>query len=59
MTRDTGWLKTSHSDAANDNCVEVCITGEAIGVRDSKAPASGVLRVSSAAWGTFLARASK
>jgi hypothetical protein len=59
MTHDTGWFKTSHSDPASDNCVEVRITGEAIGVRDSKAPASGVLQVSSAAWANFLARASK
>ncbi|GAA1984439.1 DUF397 domain-containing protein [Amycolatopsis minnesotensis] len=58
MTRDTGWFKTSHSSPANDNCVEIRITGEVVGVRDSKAPVSGTLQVSSAAWATFLARAS-
>jgi hypothetical protein len=38
--RDTGWFKSSFSGAANDNCVEVRLTGTAARVRDSKSPAA-------------------
>lgn len=34
--RDTGWFKSSRSGAANEGCVEVRITKDAVGVRDSK-----------------------
>ena len=50
MTRDTGWFKSSYSDAGNDQCIEVRITSDAVGVRDSKAPAAGELRLTRAAW---------
>ena len=50
MTRDTRWFKSSHSDAGNDTCVEVRITSDAIGIRDSKARSAGELRLTSAAW---------
>ncbi|WP_092922486.1 DUF397 domain-containing protein [Actinopolyspora alba] len=32
------WLKSSYSAVASDNCVEVRLTGTAVGVRDSKNP---------------------
>ncbi|HEX3647813.1 MAG TPA: DUF397 domain-containing protein [Pseudonocardiaceae bacterium] len=50
---DTGWFKSSYSNGGGDQCVEVRVTGEGVGVRDSKAPAAG-LRVDSGAWAAFL-----
>lgn len=50
---DTGWFKSSHSNAGGDQCVEVRITDDGVGVRDSKAPAAG-FRVGSRAWAAFL-----
>jgi uncharacterized protein DUF397 len=56
MTSDTGWFKSSHSDAGNDSCVQVRITSEAVGVRDSKAPAAGELWLTAPSWAAFLGR---
>ncbi|MGH7869256.1 MAG: DUF397 domain-containing protein [Candidatus Dormibacteraceae bacterium] len=55
MCRNTGWFKSSHSDSGNDNCVEVRITADQIGIRDSKAPATGGFSVAATAWTAFLA----
>ena len=65
----TGWRKSSYSNSSA-NCVEVAfaaggtagsvtdeavITGQLVGVRDSKQHGSGpVLEFSAAAWNTFL-----
>lgn len=38
--RDTGWFKSTFSGTANDNCVEVRLTGSGTWVRDSKNPAA-------------------
>ncbi|WP_158844283.1 DUF397 domain-containing protein [Saccharothrix deserti] len=48
------WRKASYS-GANSGCVEVAhsSTGE-VGIRDSKAPTTGALTVSRAAWTAFL-----
>ena len=34
--RDTGWFKSTRSGGANEDCVEVRITEDSVGVRDSK-----------------------
>ena len=48
------WRKSSYSGGNNGNCVEVALNTELVGVRDSKAPASGELAVAAEAWVTFL-----
>ncbi|OXM71704.1 DUF397 domain-containing protein [Amycolatopsis vastitatis] len=48
------WRKSSYSGGNNGNCVEVALNTELVGVRDSKAPASGELAVPAEAWATFL-----
>ncbi len=48
------WIKSSLS-MANGNCVEVAgLSGDLIGVRDSKNPRGPVLRFGPAEWGTFV-----
>ncbi|GAA4128144.1 DUF397 domain-containing protein [Actinomadura keratinilytica] len=51
------WRKSSRSNGAGGNCVEVANLAAGIGVRDSKAPDSGHLIFSPQAWAAFLARA--
>ncbi|MFI6100675.1 DUF397 domain-containing protein [Lentzea sp. NPDC051213] len=49
------WRKSSRSGGAtSDNCVEVAFVGPAVGVRDSKSPASGALVFSAVQWSFFL-----
>jgi hypothetical protein len=49
------WRKSTHSDVdGNGNCVEVALTGDSVGVRDSKSPAGGILEFPPAAWGPLL-----
>jgi Domain of unknown function (DUF397) len=36
--RDTGWVRSTRSGGATDNCVEVRVTDEGARVRDSKNP---------------------
>ncbi|ATE57546.1 DUF397 domain-containing protein [Actinosynnema pretiosum] len=55
-TRDTGWFKSSYSNAGGDQCVECRATVESVSVRDSKNPEGGALRVSTASWAAFTAR---
>ncbi|MBA8822877.1 hypothetical protein FHX42_000206 [Saccharopolyspora lacisalsi] len=52
--RDTGWFKSSRRAAANDNCVEVRMTGTVVGVRDSKNPDGGAFAVTPRSWRAFL-----
>ncbi|WP_370943726.1 DUF397 domain-containing protein [Amycolatopsis sp. cg5] len=54
MKSDAGWRKSSYSGSGSDDCVEVRLTADVIGVRDTKDRASGALMVSSAAWEAFL-----
>ncbi|MFJ9762494.1 DUF397 domain-containing protein [Streptomyces erythrochromogenes] len=51
-----GWRRSSHSTAPEGLCVEVA-DGFAgvVPVRDSKRPDGGVVVVSAAAWGPFVA----
>jgi hypothetical protein len=48
------WIKNSYS-MTNGNCIEVAgLSGELIGVRDSKNPAGPVLGFRSAEWDAFV-----
>ncbi|MFE0027191.1 DUF397 domain-containing protein [Amycolatopsis sp. NPDC059021] len=47
------WQKPTRSEGAN-NCVEVAVVPEAVGVRDTKDRASGQLAVPPSAWAAFL-----
>ncbi len=51
--RDLHWRKSSYSMPDND-CVEVCVDGGAVLIRDSKNPSGPVLRVSAEAWSGFV-----
>ncbi|GGP57296.1 DUF397 domain-containing protein [Saccharothrix coeruleofusca] len=52
---DTGWFKSSRSNAGGDQCVECrIVAGHGVGVRDSKNPGGGVLRVGPVAWSSFV-----
>lgn len=43
------WRKSSYSGGGND-CVEVALLAERVGVRDSKNPDAGALSVSPSGW---------
>jgi len=47
------WFKSSHS-ADNAQCVEVRLTADAVGVRDSKHPTGPHLSFPSTTWTKFL-----
>jgi hypothetical protein len=55
MTHDTGWFKSTYSDAANDACIEVRLTPTKVAVRDSKSPTPTELFLPPTTWLTFLA----
>jgi hypothetical protein len=44
------WRKSSYSQPNNGNCVEVAYTAETVGVRDSKNPGGGQLRITPDQW---------
>ncbi|SFA84935.1 protein of unknown function [Amycolatopsis marina] len=51
------WRKSSFSDGGSEdqsNCVEVAVTSAAVGVRDSKSPATPALTFTPASWSRFL-----
>lgn len=50
------WRKSSRSQGANA-CVEVAVTAEAVGVRDSKNPQAGHFTTTRHAWDQFTAAA--
>ncbi|WP_156758534.1 DUF397 domain-containing protein [Actinokineospora pegani] len=50
---DTGWFKSSFTDASSNNCVE-CRISEGTSVRDSKNP-NPSFHVPAAAWTAFIA----
>jgi hypothetical protein len=52
--RDTGWFKSTYSNPASDNCVEVRITDDAARVRDSKNPVGGHLVLGRAAFAALV-----
>ncbi|MGI5167680.1 DUF397 domain-containing protein [Spirillospora sp. CA-253888] len=47
------WCKSTRSNGAGGNCVEVADLVTSVGVRDSKAPADGHLVFSADAWSVF------
>ncbi|SFB39788.1 protein of unknown function [Amycolatopsis marina] len=50
------WRKSSYSDADGDgDCVEVDFRRDLVGLRDSKSPEAGALRVTARTWRAFLA----
>ncbi|MEV0677078.1 DUF397 domain-containing protein [Actinosynnema sp. NPDC050436] len=52
---DAVWRKSDRSgQGTNGNCVEVAFAGSAVGVRDSKSPATGVLAFPAVQWAFFL-----
>ncbi|MEV5975693.1 DUF397 domain-containing protein [Streptomyces sp. NPDC052114] len=51
------WRKSSASDGADDNCVQVAWTGEKVRVRDSARPRDSVVDFGPKAWSAFLALA--
>lgn len=54
---DWTWRKSSFSGGGgNDDCVEVAVQPELVGVRDSKHPAGPHLTFPTAAWSAFLPR---
>ncbi|OZM72388.1 DUF397 domain-containing protein [Amycolatopsis antarctica] len=53
-TRDTGWFTSTHSGAADNDCVEVRLTDAGTRVRDSKDRHGPALAFSPAAWTALL-----
>ncbi|MFI1027031.1 DUF397 domain-containing protein [Streptomyces sp. NPDC020951] len=48
------WFKSSYSDTEGGQCVEVAAGTGVVHIRDSKAVAGPVIRVSRAAWAGFV-----
>lgn len=48
------WRKSSYSGAANSACVEVAVSPEAVGVRDSKNTTGPTLAFPITHWRTFI-----
>ena len=48
------WFKSSYSGGAGGECVEIAPSLATIHIRDSKAPAHGMLTVRSSTWSAFL-----
>lgn len=51
----TRWRKSSRSNPNGNQCVEVSFSHNAVGLRDSKSPHSGVLAFDHREWASFLA----
>ncbi|MFD3357077.1 DUF397 domain-containing protein [Streptomyces fradiae] len=54
VASDLAWFKSSYSGAEGGGCVEVAAGTGSVHIRDSKAVAGPVVRVSRAAWAGFL-----
>ncbi|MFJ7997570.1 DUF397 domain-containing protein [Streptomyces sp. NPDC096310] len=51
---DTSWRKSSYSDGAGNNCVEIADLTVQVGIRDSKNVAGPKLVVPTSAWSSFV-----
>ncbi|WP_026415240.1 DUF397 domain-containing protein [Actinomadura oligospora] len=51
----TSWRKSSHSDDAGGQCVELAALRDQVAVRDSKAPGAGHLKLAPDAFAHLLA----
>ncbi|MEU9338198.1 DUF397 domain-containing protein [Streptomyces sp. NPDC048290] len=52
--RGAHWRKSSYSDGAGNNCVEVAHFPAEIGIRDSKNKTGPALVVNAATWSSFV-----
>lgn len=50
------WRTSTRSTGGGDNCVQVADLDAAVGVRDSKNPDGGAIRLTPAAWARFAAQ---
>lgn len=57
VASDLAWFKSSYSGAEGGDCVEVAADTGVVHIRDSKAMAGPVVRVSREAWAGFLGEA--
>ncbi|MFD6191113.1 DUF397 domain-containing protein [Streptomyces sp. NPDC060275] len=57
VVSDLIWFKSSYSGTEGGDCVEIAAGTQAVLVRDSKAVAGPVVRVSRAAWAGFVGAA--
>ncbi|MDQ0406919.1 MULTISPECIES: DUF397 domain-containing protein [unclassified Streptomyces] len=57
VASDLAWFKSSYSGAEGGDCVEVAASTGVVHIRDSKAMAGPVIRVSREAWAGFLGEA--
>lgn len=53
------WRKSTHSGGNGGECVEVAITPDVVGIRDSKCPDGGIITVSPTAWASFIQMTSR
>lgn len=52
---EVAWIRSSHSGTEGGDCVEIAAGTQSVLVRDSKAQAGPVVRVSREAWAGFVA----
>ncbi|MFD9391183.1 DUF397 domain-containing protein [Streptomyces sp. NPDC060000] len=57
IASDLAWFKSSYSGTEGGQCVEIAAGTEAVHIRDSKAVAGPVIRVSREAWAGFIGEA--
>ncbi|MET7605023.1 DUF397 domain-containing protein [Streptomyces avermitilis] len=57
VASDLTWFKSSYSGTEGGDCVEVASDTGAVHIRDSKAVAGPVIRVSREAWAEFVGEA--
>ncbi|MGW8729266.1 DUF397 domain-containing protein [Streptomyces sp. NPDC055808] len=54
LAQEGSWRKSSYSDAAANNCIEIAELSAGVGIRDSKVPAGPAFMVGSAAFTAFV-----
>ncbi|MGW0878337.1 DUF397 domain-containing protein [Streptomyces sp. NPDC002671] len=57
VASDLAWFRSSYSGTEGGQCVEVAAGKETVHIRDSKAVAGPVIRVSREAWAGFVGEA--